>query len=167
MNGLSRLMGAIAGAGGLYTALVIETAIGSPTILPHTPLALAVWGVFWLRANGAVLLGAITGLGCDFISAGPLGPAMVATTLVCFMAKQVQMRREIGSAIAIGITTAIMVSAILALSAGISGSVLQTRIDWRATGLIACSRGLTTAGIVVLIVLASRSLQVLRRAAAF
>jgi hypothetical protein len=92
---------------------------------------------------------------------------MVATTLGCFMAKQVQMRREIQSAISIGITAAVVVSTILMLSAAIAGSVLQTRIDWRAGGLIACSRGLTTAGMVVLIVLASRSLQVLRRAAAF
>jgi rod shape-determining protein MreD len=165
MNGGMRAIGSIVVVCGLYSAFVIESAIPSQSTMPHLPLAFAVWGVFSLPASGAVFAAALIGLGCDALSAGPLGPGMLAATLMCFAIKQFEMRREFMSIIAIGVVTAVVVAATLGIAAAISESVLRARIDLRMTALVAGSRGVTTAGLAIALALVLRSVRVAQRVA--
>jgi rod shape-determining protein MreD len=165
MNGGMRAFGSTLVVCGLYSAYVIESAIPSQSTLPHLPLAFAVWGVCSLPTSVAVLSGALLGLGCDAISAGPLGPGMLAATVVCFAIKQFQMRRDCMSVIAIGVVTASIVAATLGIAAAISESVLGERTDLRMTALVAGSRGLTTAGLAIAVALMVRSVRLVQRVA--
>lgn len=165
MTALSRAASVIGVMAIGYGAIVVESMLASPTLLPHLPLALLTAAIWSIGASPAICVGGLVGLGCDVLGWGPIGPGIVAGSLTAFLCHAVRRHGELDSVAALILLAAAIVGLTLAGEAATAAVVTRQPVDWRLAGTVIAGRATTTALLAGGLLIAARSVRRLQRLA--
>ena len=162
----TRIVAGIALCFGAYLAFVCEASAAGPNVLPHWPMAFVAWAAWALPAGSGVLAAACLGFGCDLIGFGPLGPGVIAATVVAFLGGGLRRRWGWQSVFALGLFTFATTAIVLVGQEWGLSMLNRGPFDLHSMALIAAARAVSTAAAACLPCLVAGGLAKARRVVA-
>ena len=148
---------------GGYAAFVCEASLSEPSVLPHAPAAFLAWAAWSAPCAFAIVAAALVGFGCDLIGTGPLGPGVIAGTVVSLVAVGIRRRWKLESMLAFVMFATVTSGALLTTREWGLAILAGRTWDLNEIVMIAGARGCSTAVLAIVPIVVSRCVNQLRR----
>jgi rod shape-determining protein MreD len=150
MSVTARLFAGIAICFGAYFAFVSEAAAQGPNVLPHWPMAFLIWVAWSFPVVPGIAAAACIGFGCDLVGSGPLGPGVIAATVIAFFGGGLRRRWGLQSVLSLALF-AFVAAWVFLVGREWGLSLLEHRpFDRRLMNFIAAARAVSTAAVACL-----------------